>query len=36
LSFADGWNGIGTSGWTYDGWREAFYPKDVSKKRWLE
>jgi uncharacterized protein YecE (DUF72 family) len=27
---------IGTSGWTYDGWRGPFYPKDVPKKRWLE
>src|SRR3954465_1131347 len=26
---------IGTSGWTYDGWRGPFYPKDVPKKRWL-
>jgi uncharacterized protein YecE (DUF72 family) len=26
---------IGTSGWTYDGWRGAFYPKDVPKKDWL-
>jgi uncharacterized protein YecE (DUF72 family) len=26
---------IGTSGWTYDGWRGAFYPRDVAKKRWL-
>jgi uncharacterized protein YecE (DUF72 family) len=23
---------IGTSGWTYDGWRERFYPKDVPKQ----
>lgn len=27
---------VGTSGWTYDGWRGLFYPKDVAKKRWLE
>jgi uncharacterized protein YecE (DUF72 family) len=27
---------IGTSGWTYDGWRGPFYPKDVPKRRWLE
>jgi uncharacterized protein YecE (DUF72 family) len=27
---------IGTSGWTYDGWRGPFYPKEVAKKRWLE
>jgi len=26
---------IGTSGWTYDGWRGPFYPRDVAKKRWL-
>ena len=26
---------IGTSGWTYDGWRGPFYPKDVAKKDWL-
>jgi uncharacterized protein YecE (DUF72 family) len=30
---ADVW--IGTSGWTYDGWRGPFYPKDVPKKDWL-
>jgi uncharacterized protein YecE (DUF72 family) len=27
---------IGTSGWTYDGWRGPFYPANVAKKRWLE
>jgi uncharacterized protein YecE (DUF72 family) len=26
---------IGTSGWTYDGWRGPFYPKEVRKKDWL-
>jgi uncharacterized protein YecE (DUF72 family) len=26
---------IGTSGWTYDGWRGPFYPKHVAKKDWL-
>jgi uncharacterized protein YecE (DUF72 family) len=26
---------IGTSGWTYDGWRGPFYPADVRKKDWL-
>jgi uncharacterized protein YecE (DUF72 family) len=26
---------IGTSGWTYDGWRGPFYPRDVPKTRWL-
>ena len=25
---------IGTSGWTYDGWRGPFYPK-LAKKKWL-
>src|SRR6266540_1655569 len=26
---------VGTSGWTYDGWRGPFYPADVPKKDWL-
>jgi uncharacterized protein YecE (DUF72 family) len=26
---------IGTSGWTYDGWRGPFYPQDVPKRAWL-
>src|SRR3954469_3691600 len=26
---------IGTSGWTYDGWRGPFYPPDIPKKAWL-
>lgn len=26
---------IGTSGWTYDGWRGPFYPQDLPKRRWL-
>ena len=26
---------VGTSGWTYDGWRGPFYPRDVPKKEWL-
>jgi uncharacterized protein YecE (DUF72 family) len=26
---------VGTSGWTYDGWRGPFYPKDIPKKDWL-
>lgn len=26
---------IGTSGWSYDGWRGPFYPRDIPKKRWL-
>lgn len=27
---------IGTSGWTYRYWRDAFYPPDVPQSRWLE
>jgi uncharacterized protein YecE (DUF72 family) len=26
---------VGTSGWTYQGWRGRFYPPDVPKKEWL-
>jgi uncharacterized protein YecE (DUF72 family) len=26
---------IGTSGWTYKGWRGPFYPDDVPMKKWL-
>ena len=26
---------IGTSGWTYEGWRGPFYPKDILRKDWL-
>ena len=26
---------IGTSGWTYDGWRGLFYPENIPKKEWL-
>jgi uncharacterized protein YecE (DUF72 family) len=26
---------IGTSGWTYDGWRGRFYPDAIPKKDWL-
>ncbi|MBW8885628.1 MAG: DUF72 domain-containing protein, partial [Planctomycetia bacterium] len=26
---------IGTSGWTYDGWRGSFYPDNIPKKNWL-
>src|SRR3954463_1784447 len=26
---------IGTSGWTYDGWRGPFYPPDMAKAEWL-
>jgi uncharacterized protein YecE (DUF72 family) len=27
---------IGTSGWTYEGWRGPFYPNDLPKKNWLQ
>jgi uncharacterized protein YecE (DUF72 family) len=27
---------IGTSGWHYDHWRDRFYPRTLSKKKWLE
>ena len=27
---------IGTSGWTYDGWRGSFYPNDIPKRCWLQ
>lgn len=27
---------IGTSGWSYDHWKEAFYPEDLPKSRWFE
>jgi uncharacterized protein YecE (DUF72 family) len=27
---------IGTSGWTYDGWRGPFYPPEIPKKDWLK
>jgi uncharacterized protein YecE (DUF72 family) len=27
---------VGVGGWTYEPWRETFYPKDVSAKRELE
>jgi uncharacterized protein YecE (DUF72 family) len=26
---------IGTSGWTYDGWRGLFYPAEAPKRTWL-
>jgi uncharacterized protein YecE (DUF72 family) len=26
---------IGTSGWTYEGWKGPFYPKEVRKQDWL-
>jgi uncharacterized protein YecE (DUF72 family) len=27
---------IGTSGWHYDHWRDRFYPRTLSKKKWLD
>jgi uncharacterized protein YecE (DUF72 family) len=27
---------IGTSGWTYRGWRGSFYPEDLAAKNWLK
>ncbi len=27
---------IGTSGWTYDHWKESFYPQGYPKSRWFE
>ena len=27
---------IGTSGWTYKGWRGSFYPSDIPMKNWLK
>ena len=27
---------IGTSGWSYKGWRESFYPADVPMRLWLK
>src|ERR1700722_2040594 len=27
---------VGTSGWQYAYWKEAFYPADVAQSRWLE
>jgi uncharacterized protein YecE (DUF72 family) len=27
---------IGTSGWSYDGWADIFYPPDLSKAHWFE
>lgn len=26
---------IGTSGWSYDGWRGSFFPPDLPKRKWL-
>jgi len=27
---------IGTSGWHYEHWRDRFYPRELSKDKWLE
>ncbi len=27
---------IGTSGWTYDHWKNNFYPSDLPKRRWFD
>lgn len=27
---------LGTSGWTYDHWKEVFYPDSVPKRQWFE
>ncbi len=27
---------VGTSGWQYDDWRGAFYPREVPQRKWLE
>lgn len=27
---------IGTSGWTYDHWKEVFYPQEKPQKEWLD
>lgn len=27
---------IGTSGWSYEHWKELFYPKNLSRRDWLE
>ncbi|MGH8890116.1 MAG: DUF72 domain-containing protein [Acidothermaceae bacterium] len=27
---------IGTCGWQYDDWRDAFYPHDLAKTKWLQ
>lgn len=29
-------NHVGTSGFSYQHWKELFYPKDVPQRRWLE
>jgi uncharacterized protein YecE (DUF72 family) len=26
---------LGTSGWSYQGWREKFYPRELAQKEWL-
>ena len=27
---------VGTSGWSYQGWRERFYPPEIKPSEWLE
>jgi len=27
---------IGTSGWSYEHWRDVFYPQDLAESKWLE
>jgi uncharacterized protein YecE (DUF72 family) len=27
---------VGTSGWTYDHWKESFYPAELAKSRWFD
>jgi uncharacterized protein YecE (DUF72 family) len=27
---------IGTSGWTYDDWKERFYPVGLARSHWFE
>src|SRR5512135_2333137 len=33
---SSGANHLGTSGWSYPGWRGVFYPPDLPAKTWLE
>jgi len=27
---------VGTSGWTYEHWKERFYPSNLAKKYWFD
>jgi len=27
---------IGTSGWSYNHWRDIFYPENLNQGKWLE